>query len=98
MEASLDWKPIAPTAPELGIEPGTHWCKAREVPLRYLLPHLISSLDNFLTNLAQKLFAVDGSKIYVASGCVPCGFQVKMSRAVPLKITHFDFSFCQRNS
>ena len=37
-EASLDWKPIAHTVLGPGIEHGMHWCKAREVPLRYLLP------------------------------------------------------------
>ena len=37
-EANLDWKPTAHTAPGPGIEPGMHWCKAREVTLHYLLP------------------------------------------------------------
>ena len=52
-EASLDWKPIAHTALGPGIEPGTHWCKGREEPLRYLPPLAYNRMLIHIQNSAK---------------------------------------------
>ena len=54
-EASLDRKQNAHSMPGPGIEPETHWCKGREVPLHYLLPLIFTCFCRWAGHICLNL-------------------------------------------